>query len=243
MARELAPRFLGHEVILHATKGVEEGTLKRISVVLREEIPCPRIGVISGPNLADEFARGEIGATVVASSFDEVIEAGQKLLSTEQFRVFGSHDIVGVEWAGTLKNILAIASGCLDGMKMGWNARAMLISRGLAEMVRFGEAMGADPATFMGLSGVGDLLATCSSPLSRNYRIGFALAQGKTLDQAVEELGATTEGVKTALTVSEYAHGRKIMMPITDAVCAMIRGEKTFGQALHELMTIPVGAE
>jgi glycerol-3-phosphate dehydrogenase (NAD(P)+) len=149
-ARDLAPRFRGDEILLHATKGTEEGTLKRISEVLREELPCPRIGVLSGPNLADEIARGEPAATVVASRFPEVIDAGAYLLSGERFRVYTATDVVGVEWAGTLKNILAIAAGALDAMKLGWNARAMLITRGLAEIVRFGTAMGAKLAAILG---------------------------------------------------------------------------------------------
>ncbi len=238
-ARRLASYFLGDEILLHATKGVEEKTLKRISQVLREEIPCPRIGVISGPNLAGEVSKGEPAATVVASVFDEVVDAGQALLAGERFRVYGAKDVVGVEWAGTLKNILAIAAGALDAMKLGWNARAMLITRGLAEIVRFGVAMGAEESTFLGLAGVGDLLATCSSPLSRNYRVGLRLAQDEKLQDILADLGATAEGVRTTKSVWDYAHARRISMPITEGVNLLLRGESNVKEILHALMTRP----
>ncbi len=218
LARTLAPRFTGQELLLHATKGIEEGSLKRISQVLLEEIPCPRVGVISGPNLAHEVLRGEPASTVVASRFAEVRIAGQLWLAGPKFLVFEAHDIAGVEWAGALKNILAIASGCLDGLGLGWNARAMLISRGLAEMVRFGLAMGAQVDTFLGLAGVGDILATCSSPLSRNYRVGVSLAKGESVQSILSGLGSTAEGVMTARAVAAFASERGIDMPITTVV-------------------------
>lgn len=243
-ARALAKYFSGEEMVLHATKGIEPGTLKRVSQILREELPTPRIGVISGPNLADEIARGEPAATAVASAFPEVLEAGSQILSTEKFRVYGGDDVIGLEWAGTLKNILAIAAGALDAMKLGWNARSMLISRGLAEMVRFGVAMGADAKTFVGLAGVGDLLATCSSPLSRNYRVGFALGQGKELQTILTDLGLTAEGVQTTKTVHAYAKQRGVYMPITEAVHGLLFGDEqgnpvTVPQVLSHLMTRP----
>ena len=239
MARGMAKHFTGRELLLHATKGVEEGSLKRISQILGEELACPRIGVISGPNLAHEIARGEPAATVVASRFEEVVTAGQCLMGGPKFRVYGSSDVVGVEWAGVLKNVLAIAAGVLDALKLGWNARAMLISRGLAEMVRFGTAMGADPATFLGLAGVGDLLATCSSPLSRNYRVGYRLAMGEPLDKILAELGSVAEGVRTTRSVWLYAEARKIDMPITYGVYELLRGQARATEILTELMSRP----
>jgi glycerol-3-phosphate dehydrogenase (NAD(P)+) len=239
-AKEFAKYFQGQEVLLHATKGIEAGTLKRISVILREEIPCPRVGVISGPNLAKEISRGEPAATVVASTFKEVIEAGQEILTNDRFRVYGEEDVVGVEWAGTLKNILAIASGALDGLKLGWNTRATLITRGLAEMVRFGKAMGAEEATFLGLAGVGDLLATCSSPDSRNYRVGYGIAQGEKLSDILTKLGSTAEGVLTAETVHKFAVSKGILMPITEGVYHLIHQDLTAREVLHKLMTRPL---
>jgi len=239
-ARKFSALLRGTEILWHATKGIEEGTLKRMTEVLREELPLRRIGVISGPNLATEIARGEPAATVVASDFEEVIHAGQALLNTPRFRVYSSRDVVGIEWAGTLKNILAIASGALDGMGMGWNARSMLISRGLAEMVRFGVAMGGQESTFLGLAGVGDLLATCSSPLSRNYRVGSGLAQGLRLESVLEQLGSTAEGVQTTRIVAAHAREREIYMPITQAVDQLLQGGVSGQQLLTGLMARPL---
>jgi glycerol-3-phosphate dehydrogenase (NAD(P)+) len=238
-AKVMAKRFAGDEMLIHATKGIEEGTMKRISEILREEIPCPRIGVISGPNLATEVARGEPAATVVASSFDEVIEAGMHILMTEKFRVYSGQDVIGVEWAGTLKNILAIASGALDAMKLGWNTRALMITRGAAEMVRFGTAMGAKETTFLGLAGIGDLLATCSSPLSRNYRVGMRLAQGEKLEKVLAELGSTAEGVRTTRSVWKFAQSNRIYMPITEAVYHLLEEGTPVQQVLQNLMSKP----
>jgi glycerol-3-phosphate dehydrogenase (NAD(P)+) len=236
-AKNLARFFRGDEILLHSVKGVEEGTLKRISTILREELPCPRIGVISGPNLAEEIARGDPAATVVASNFEEVVEVGRMLLATDNFRVYCGRDVIGVEWAGALKNILAIASGAVEAMKLGWNARGLLITRGLAEMVRFGVAMGAKEETFLGLSGVGDLLATCSSPLSRNYRTGMRLALGEPLDRVLAELGSTAEGVKTTRSVREFARKHGIEMPVTEGVYHLLEGQMPVSDIIHELMT------
>jgi glycerol-3-phosphate dehydrogenase (NAD(P)+) len=238
-ARKFAPRLKGTEILWHATKGIEERTLKRMTEVLREELPLRRLGVISGPNLATEIARGEPAATVVASDFQEVIRAGHALLNTPRFRVYSSMDVVGIEWAGTLKNILAIASGALDAMGLGWNARSMLISRGLAEMVRFGVAMGGQESTFLGLAGVGDLLATCSSPLSRNYRVGAGLAKGTRLSEVLEGLGSTAEGVQTARIVADHARERNIYMPITQAVNTLLQGQVSVQQLMQGLMARP----
>ncbi len=242
-AKQLAKFFKGHEILIHATKGVEEGSLMRVSEILHEELPCRRIGVISGPNLAAEIARGEPAATVVASHFDEVVESGMALFSSERFRVYGASDVIGLEWAGTLKNVLAIAAGSLDAMKLGWNARSMLLTRGLAEMVRFGVAMGAKESTFLGLAGMGDLMATCSSVLSRNYRVGFQLAQGVSLEKIIEELGQTAEGVRTTRSVWKFAQERGISMPITEGVYRMMDQGVQVQEVLNQLMQIPVNRE
>ncbi len=242
-AKVVAPYFRGDEIVIHATKGVEEGSLKRISQILREELPCRRVGVVSGPNLASEVARNEPAATVVASVFNEVVSAGQAVFSTERFRVYSANDEIGVEWAGTLKNILAIAAGALDAMELGWNARAMLITRGLAEMVRFGTAMGAETSTFLGLAGMGDLLATCSSVLSRNYRVGARLAKGEKLEEILRDLGSTAEGVRTTQSVCEFAQKRRISMPITEGVYHLLKGGISVRDVMHGLMTRPPTAE
>lgn len=238
-ARRFAPLFRGDEIVLHATKGIEEGSMKRVSVMLAEELPVARIGVISGPNLAAEIARDEPAATVIASDFIEVVEAGVGLLTTPQFRVYAGDDVVGLEWAGTLKNIFAIAAGALDALEFGWNTRSLLLTRGLAEMVRFGVAMGAKEATFLGLAGVGDLFATCSSPLSRNYRVGRKLALGEPLKGILDELGAVAEGVRTTQIISAFARERGIHMPITQGVFELIQGDKPVRDVLHSLMQRP----
>jgi glycerol-3-phosphate dehydrogenase (NAD(P)+) len=235
----IARHLKGHELILHATKGIEEQSLKRISEVLREELPLMRIGAISGPNLAGEIAKNEPAATVIASPFREVIEAGEQVFSTDRFRVYTSTDIVGVEWGGTLKNIFAIASGILDSVGFGWNTRALLLSRGLAEIVRFGVAMGAEPETFLGLSGMGDLIATCSSNQSRNFRVGYQLAKGEKLEDVIANLGQVAEGVRTTKIVYEFARERNVEMPITEAVYKILQGQWSVEQGVQHLMTRP----
>jgi glycerol-3-phosphate dehydrogenase (NAD(P)+) len=243
VSRLVAPLLTGREILIHASKGIEQGSLKRISEILREELPCPRIGVLSGPNLAHEIARGEPAATVIASRYTEVIESGRELLSSERLRVYHSNDVIGVEWAGTLKNILAIASGALDAKGLGWNARSMLITRGLAEMVRFGCTLGGQEATFLGLAGVGDLLATCSSPLSRNYRVGHRLGKGESLEVILADLGSTAEGVGTTRSVAEFAKAHSIEMPITSGVYALLDRKITVDEAIRALMMRPPASD
>ncbi len=238
---KLVAKFMsGREIVLHATKGIEEQSLKRISTVLAEELPVCRIGAISGPNLAGEVVRQDPAATVVASVFDDVIEAGEAVLSTSRFRVYTAHDIIGVEWGGTLKNIFAIASGILDSSGFGWNTKSFLLSRGLAEMVRFGMAMGASAETFLGLSGMGDLIATCSSNQSRNFRVGYALAKGEKLEDVLKDLGQVAEGVRTTRIVYEFAKARKVEMPITEVVYNILQGIWTVEQGVQHLMTRPL---
>lgn len=237
VGKQFAGLMSGSELVIHATKGLETGTLKRVSQVLLEEFPTRRVGVISGPNLAHEIARGEPAAAVVASRFDDVLEAGLELFTGPKFRVYRSYDLTGVEWAGTLKNILAIAAGVLDALGLGLNARAMLISRGVAEMVRFGTAMGAEQSTFLGLAGIGDLLATCSSVESRNYRVGQGLGQGQHLDEVLTGIGRTAEGVRTTFAITEFARERKIEMPITQGVYRILKGESEPRQILDQLMS------
>ncbi len=238
-SKKMAGFFKGEEIVLHATKGIEEVSMKRVSQMLAEELPCPRIGVISGPNLAHEVSRGEPAATVVASSFQEVIDAGIALFTTDRFRIYSSNDMVGVEWAGALKNILAIASGTVDALKLGWNTRSMVITRGLAEIVRFGTAMGAKLETFLGLAGMGDLLATCSSPLSRNYRVGQQLAAGKKLSEVLHTLGGVAEGVRTTQIVWNHAKQRGIYMPITEGVYRLTVEGRPAAEVLDFLMSRP----
>ncbi len=247
-AIKLAPFINGDEFIIHATKGIEPTSFKRMSEVLSEELPCRRIGVISGPNLALEIARSEPAAAVVASNFEEVREAGKYLFTNPAFGIQTSEDVIGVEWAGTLKNILAIAAGIVEGRKLGWNTRSLLLTLGLGEMVRLGQMLGAKPETFFGLAGVGDVLATSSSDLSRNFRVGLRIAQGEPLLKVLEQLGSTAEGVRTARLVAQFAKVNQVFMPVTQAISDILSlsesesaDSQKLVQAIDRLFTEPLG--
>ena len=195
-----------------------------------------RAGILSGPSFAQEVARGQPTALVAASTHAEVRDALVKAFHSPTVRVYANDDIVGVEVGGAVKNVLAIATGLCDGLQLGLNARAALITRGLAEMTRLGVALGARAETFTGLSGLGDLVLTATGDLSRNRKVGLALAQGKTLAQAVESLGHVAEGVYCARTVVQRAAGLGIEMPISSAVVALLDGNITPLQAVAMLM-------
>ena len=224
-ARAFAPFLKGHEIVIHATKGLESQSLKRMSEVLLEEWIPQRIGVLSGPNLADEVARGEAAASVIASRFEEVIDVSKALFPIERLKLFGSRDVIGVEWAGALKNILAIGSGALEGWGKGWNLRSAFLSLGLQEMVRMGCEMGAEERTFFTPAGVGDVIATCSSHLSRNYRVGRMRAQGTPLEEALSQLGATAEGVFTTRNLLAFSKKRGMRLPVCEWVGMILEGE------------------
>ncbi|MBR9828565.1 MAG: NAD(P)H-dependent glycerol-3-phosphate dehydrogenase [Oceanospirillales bacterium] len=212
--RRAAPMLTPEQYLISTTKGIEAGTFCLMSQVVEQECPQARVGVLSGPNLAKEVAQKQLTATVIASADAELRECVQKLLHTSYFRVYASTDSYGVELGGTLKNIYAIAAGLSAALGMGENTKSMLMTRSLAEMSRFAVSLGANPFTFLGLAGVGDLIVTCMSPLSRNYRVGYALGEGKTLDQAVAALGEVAEGVNTLRLVKEKAESLDIYMPL-----------------------------
>jgi len=235
-ARVFARAFRGDEILIHATKGLEENSIKRISEVLREEIPCPRIGVLSGPNLASELALGEPAATVVASHFPEVVDAGIELFHHSKFRVYRGTDVVGVEWAGALKNIYAIASGALHGFGYGMNAKSFMVTRSLAEMAKFAVSRGAQERTFMGLAGFGDLMATCLSPASRNFTVGYRLGLGEKLPQILESMSQVAEGVRTTAIVVKEARATGVSMPIACAVQDLIDGKADSKEGLVSLL-------
>ena len=193
-------------------------------------------GILSGPSFAQEVARGQPTALVAASEHAAVRDALVSAFHSPTLRVYANDDIVGVEVGGAVKNVLAIATGLCDGLGLGLNARAALITRGLAEMTRLGVALGAKPETFTGLSGLGDLVLTATGDLSRNRKVGLALAQGKTLDEAVAALGHVAEGVYCARTVVQRAAGLGIEMPISQGVVALLDGKVTPAQAVAALM-------
>ncbi|TNF25165.1 MAG: NAD(P)-dependent glycerol-3-phosphate dehydrogenase [Deltaproteobacteria bacterium] len=237
IAYEMGSFVKGDQVLLSATKGFEAEHLKRMSQVLREETCARKIGAISGPNLADEIMAGQPTATVVASPYDEAIDAGARLLAGPTLRVYGNHDLVGVEIFGALKNIIAIASGGCTGLGLGANSLSMLLTRGLAEISRFAERHGAQRLTSLGLAGIGDLIATCSSPLSRNNTLGRKLAEGKNLDQALSEMHKVAEGVNTTNAVHLHAGHLGVDMPIAAGVYAVLFEGESVNDVLGSLMS------
>lgn len=218
------------------TKGIEEKGFSLMSDILAREVPEARIGVLSGPNLAKEVAQKALTATVIASRDAGLRDRVQNVLSCGYFRVYASTDMYGVELGGALKNIYAIISGMAAALNLGENTRAMLITRSLAEMSRFAVNLGANPMTFIGLAGVGDLVATCSSPLSRNYRVGYALAQGKDLDDIVADLGEVAEGVNTTRLVCQKAQELDIDMPLAGGLYKIIYQQIPVKTVISQLM-------
>ena len=219
---QAAPFLRSEQLLISTTKGIESGTFCLMSQIIQQVCPDARVGVLSGPNLAKEVARKQLTATVIASTDAGLRERVQALLHTSYFRVYASSDTYGVELGGTLKNIYAIAAGMSAALGMGENTKSMLMTRSLAEMSRFAVSMGANPFTFLGLAGVGDLIVTCMSPLSRNYRVGYALGEGKTLDQAVAALGEVAEGVNTLRIVKEKAEEMNIYMPLVSGLYEVV---------------------
>ena len=231
--QKIAP-FISAQAIVSLTKGMEKDSFALMSDVIADELPNVAFGVMSGPNLAKEIMNNMPSATVIASQSAALRLAVQTALHSAFFRVFASDDLIGVELGGALKNIYAIAMGMAAAYDIGENTKAMILTRALAEMSRFGVQAGANPLTFLGLSGVGDLYATCSSTLSRNYQIGNMLGRGMSLDQAIKKLGQTAEGINTIQQVNEKAMKAGIYMPITHALHDIIYEDKApLGVALN----------
>ncbi len=239
VAHRLGEWLDGSQILVSTTKGIEAHTFQLMTEILREETPCLKIGALSGPNLAKEIAAKMPSGTVIASRYDEVIQEVQNLLSCSYFRVYSSRDVRGVELGGVLKNIYAIATGLAAAMKVGDNTRGMLLTRGLAEMSRFAEKFGANPMTFLGLAGVGDLVTTAGSPLSRNFRVGYLIGQGKTLQEAVQEVGDVAEGGHTVGVVFEKARELGINMHILKGLHALLFENKPLSTVLQDLMAVP----
>ena len=237
LAEQLQKAGLNPDTILvTATKGLDPATTRTPSKIFSDTFPNNPIVVLSGPNLSKEIEAGLPAATVVASDSVDAAARVQQVYSSEIFRIYTSPDPIGAELGGTLKNVAAIAVGVCDGLKLGSNAKAALISRAIPEMLRVGVHMGAQVETFYGLSGLGDLLATCDGSLSRNYRVGYGLAQGKHLDQILDELGGTAEGVNTAHVLVNIANREGIPVPIARQVHRLLRGVVTPTEAVGGLM-------
>lgn len=241
--REVAGRMRPHlkegTLVIHAAKGLEEQSLLPMTRLLAEELPQidpEAIGVLSGPSHAEEVIVRCPTTIVIAARRIEAAEAAQGLLSNKYFRVYTNPDVTGAEIAAALKNVIALAAGLSDGLGFGDNAKAALITRGLAEIARVGKAMGANPLTFAGLSGVGDLVVTCTSRHSRNYRAGYAVGQGMTLDEALAEMGMVVEGVKTTRAAVKLAERHNIDMPIARQLYSVLFEGKSPRAAVEDLM-------
>ncbi len=237
--------FPADSTVVSVMKGIEMSTMRRMSQVISEagQIAPERVGVISGPNLAKEVIREQPSATVVSVPDPDRAKIVQAACMNRYFRPYTNPDIIGVETAGSVKNVIALATGMSDGMGFGDNTRGTLITRGLAEMTRFGLALGAQVQTFMGLAGVGDLVATCTSVLSRNHIVGEALGQGLTLEQAVERAKTTSEGVKSARPILQKATELGVEMPITEQVVRVLYEGASPHDAVASLMGRPSKSE
>jgi glycerol-3-phosphate dehydrogenase (NAD(P)+) len=241
--REVAARFRDAGVVdpgaivVSCSKGIERNTGLRMSEILQELFPENPVGVLSGPNHAEEVVRKMPTAAVVGSEEDQVALQLQQVFQLPWFRSYTSRDVTGIEWAGALKNVYAIASGICDGLGLGDNAKAALVTRGLAEMVRFGLVKGGEAETFYGLSGVGDLVATCFSAHSRNLRVGRELGRGRLLRDIVQDLGMIAEGVANTRSLYEAARRDHVRTPLIDACHGVLYEEKPAREALGELLS------
>lgn len=239
VARFINPLLTEQVHLVHASKGLELGTSLRISEILSEEIDakyCYPISVLSGPSHAEEVARHDITTITVASSDLEEAKFIQSLFSNHYFRVYTNSDVIGVELGAAFKNVIALGAGALAGLGYGDNAKAAIITRGLAEISRLGIAMGADPLTFIGLSGVGDLVVTATSQHSRNFKAGYALGQGKSLEDIQKNMGMVIEGVATTQSAYDLAKIWGIEMPITEAIYRVIYDNAPIQTVAEELM-------
>ncbi|WOD37767.1 NAD(P)H-dependent glycerol-3-phosphate dehydrogenase [Nodosilinea sp. E11] len=230
-------------VLVTATKGLDPETTLTPSQIFQRAFPNHAVAVLSGPNLSKEIEAGLPAATVIACANETAAEAAQHVFAGENFRAYRSPDPLGAELGGTLKNVIAIAVGVCEGLNLGSNARSALITRALPEVMRIGTHLGGQPETFLGLSGLGDMLATCTSSLSRNYRVGYGLAQGKPLEQILEELGSTAEGVNTAYVLHDIAQREQISVPISQQVYLLLKGDISAEEAVAALMERKLKAE
>ena len=236
IAEHIKPFVAQNAVLLSCTKGIEHGTGLRITEILRESLPNHTVAVLSGPNLAVEISRGLPSATVLGCEQLECAEALQQYLGSARFRIYSSDETAGIELGGALKNVFAIAAGVSDGLGFGDNSKAALVTRALAEMLRLGTAMGGKARTFYGLSGAGDLIATCFSPHSRNRRVGEQLGRGRALEEITSSMQMVAEGIPTTKSAYECARRLNVDTPIIDKVYALLYEKKNPSQALEELL-------
>lgn len=236
VVRQMKPLIHENVILVSLTKGIEAKTFALMSQILTEETNNAHIAVLSGPNLAKEISGGSPTGAVVASKDHAVVIEVQEVLRSDSFRVYSNSDMLGVELGGSLKNIYAIIAGLAQALGMGNNTNAMLVTRSLTEMARFGVKLGADPMTFLGLSGVGDLIVTCSSPLSRNFRVGKALGEGKDIDAVISEMDQVAEGVNTLKQVKEKAEELDVQMPLVNGLYEIVYNNETVDHIIRSLM-------
>ena len=234
IAKMVAPLVKPNSIVISTTKGIEHEGFTTMSQVLEQELSNVRIGVLSGPNFAKEIIQKQLTGTVIASEDKTVTDLIPQVLSSDTFRVYVNEDRYGVELGGALKNMYAIMAGLANALGVGHNSTAMLLTRSLAEMGRIATKLGANPMTFLGLSGVGDLILTCTSDLSRNYRLGYAVGKGKTIPEAMAEIGQAVEGVNTVKLVKQKAEELDVYMPLVSGLYAVLFE----GQAISEVMKL-----
>jgi glycerol-3-phosphate dehydrogenase (NAD(P)+) len=237
VAKIFASSILPSTLVVSASKGIEEKSLKLPSEILSSELGANPIGVLSGPNLSQEIARGLPAAAVAAAQEEKSAKMIQEALMLERFRVYTNTDVLGVQLGGALKNVIAIAAGIVDGLNLGNNAKAGLMIRGLAEISRLGCAMGAKAETFTGLSGMGDLITTCSSPLSRNHQVGEKLAKGRKLNEILKEMRDVAEGIPTTAAALELGKKYRVDLPLAREVHNVMHSGKDPYRAITDLMT------
>lgn len=259
VVRNFAPFLFPYHLIIHGTKGLalnlgpgesletvqklRRSQVLTMSEVILQETVAIRVGCLAGPNIAKELILGQPAATVVASHYNEVILEGQRLLRSERFQVYGNSDIIGVELSGVLKNIIAIAAGALAGLGLGENAKGLLISRGMVEMVHLSKALGGSVQSVMGLAGVGDLVTTCNSVDSRNFTVGYRLAKGESLDQILSTMDEVAEGLNTVRIVDAFIKTAGIRAPITENLHRVLFEDLSIAEALQFLMKYPFSVD
>jgi len=254
--RELSQYLTSNHILIHGAKGFDvkiefsqnsvelhPKDICTMSEVILEETPVYRVGCISGPNLAKEIAQKQPAGTVLASKFNEVLAVGSEILQCDRFQVYGSKDLKGIELAGVFKNYIAIAAGASSGIGYGENVKALLITKGIAEMVAIGKTLGVEPRSFLGLAGIGDLVATCSSPLSRNYSVGYRLAKGETIEQIISTMTEAAEGINTVKVIKYLADTMQIQAPLVGIIYKIMYEGYSLEQGIKMLMRLHVGQD
>jgi glycerol-3-phosphate dehydrogenase (NAD(P)+) len=243
VCQEMAPYISPDDLLISATKGIEPEGFRLMSQLLGDLTPSQHVGAISGPNLAEEIAEQQYAGTVIATHRQQDAVLVQEVMRNDTLRVYPSADVYGVELGGALKNIYAIVCGLAAGLEVGQNTIGLLVTRALAEMSRFAVSMGGNPFTFLGLAGVGDLLVTCTSPLSRNHQLGSCIAKGMTLDEASESLGKLAEGVNTLQLVYAKSRERDVYMPLVDGLYQILFEQEDIADVISTLMGNSEGAD